>query len=149
MSQATLKLKRGKLVEQLHHASLSLLCELRQASNAAFGSVGLTYGQALLLIFVEHGVSQPKDLAEALGVIPQALSALVSRLTDQGLLARDYNQVDGRRVEIRLTPLGIELCREVNEAWREHNPIDTKACSDDEIEMLITVSRNAERSRAL
>ncbi len=149
MSEAAVLSKRDVLIEELHHASLSLLTDLRQASNAAFGTAGLTYGQALLLMNVERGVTQPKDLAQALGVVPQALSALVNRLIDQGLLERNYGQIDGRRVQIRLTQLGIDLCREINEAWREHNPIDISAHSDDELCALITVARSASKRRML
>jgi DNA-binding MarR family transcriptional regulator len=48
-------------------------------------------------------------LADHLGLERSTLSGLVERAEKRGLLARTPSNTDGRVVEVRLTPAGIEL----------------------------------------
>jgi DNA-binding MarR family transcriptional regulator len=48
------------------------------------------------------------DAARELGLAPNSVSTLVSKLTRDGLLRRDRGESDGRSAELRITAAGME-----------------------------------------
>ena len=130
-------------VDELVDVSLSLLAQLRQAGNVVFGSLGLTYSQAMLLIFVERGFTRPKELAGLLGVVFPALSSLVTNLADGGLVTRVLDPADGRRVEILLTPAGTATCFKIRQAWRDLGPLDVSRFGEAQVDTFLNVARAA------
>ncbi|MGD0559171.1 MAG: MarR family transcriptional regulator [Streptosporangiaceae bacterium] len=48
------------------------------------------------------------EAARELGLAPNSVSTLVSKLTADGLLRRDRGESDGRSAELRLTPAGAD-----------------------------------------
>ncbi len=130
---------RERLEAELNDATLVLLAQLRQAGSVAFSSLGLTYGQAMLLMFVEQGYTRPKELTGLLGVVFSAFSALVTNLVGSGFLLRELDPTDGRRVEVRLTPEGREMCDRIRAAWRDVNPLRTSAIDEADARALLRV----------
>ncbi len=74
---------------------LQLMWALRQDAARTFDPLGFRTMQTLLLGFVERGYTQPKELAERLGTVPPAVSALITDLETRGLLAREGDPSDG------------------------------------------------------
>jgi DNA-binding MarR family transcriptional regulator len=58
------------------------------------------------------------QLATYLGLEKSTLSGLVDRAERRGLLSRDRSPVDGRAVEVYLTPTGLALAEVVHEEVR-------------------------------
>ena len=73
-------------------------------------AIGLTYPQYLvLLILWEHRSRQVGEIAASLGLATHAVSPIVDRLEQTGLVTRDRDDDDGRVVHVRLTDAGAEL----------------------------------------
>ena len=66
--------EREKLVNELPDVSLTLLLQLKKAGGRAFDAMGLTYGQAMLLVMIQRGHTQPGQLADVLGMVRPAFS---------------------------------------------------------------------------
>ncbi|TAK68257.1 MAG: MarR family transcriptional regulator [Actinomycetota bacterium] len=56
-----------------------------------------------------HGALPPTALAEQERISPQAISAIVGKLEDRGLIARGMDAEDGRRSTLWATPAGRRL----------------------------------------
>lgn len=137
--------ERQTIIEEVQDASLNYLAQLKNAGGQAFGSLGLTYGQAMLLLFVERGHTTPNELSKLLGVVPTALSALVTKLVNTGLFERQTPNADGRRVTVYLTSEGMDACQALKRAWREHFPLDLNGFGDEELKILVEAARIASR----
>lgn len=72
--------------------------------------------QVLLLGHVERGSTSPSDLAEAAHVSLPAVSQMVERLVQQGLLARAEDRNDRRRKSITVTAAARALLRRLGAA---------------------------------
>lgn len=60
-----------------------------------------------LLRTIQDGAQYPKVLSECLGIPPNLLSRFLSDLSAQGLIARQLDKQDSRRVRLSLTPAGV------------------------------------------
>ena len=149
MSPDETVLERQTVIEELQNASLSFLSQLNNAGAQAFASLGLTYGQAMLLLSVERGHTTPNELSNLIGVVPQALSALVTKLVKAHLLERQNGGADGRRVFIALTPGGQNACAGIKRAWHKHFPFDLTGLSDGELKVMIEAARIATKQRLI
>ena len=78
------------------------------------GYGGISLHQFRILDQVQGGAVGPSDLARMLDVSPPAVTVLLERLEDEGLLRRTSNQHDRRRVDLELTTEGKKLVRRVN-----------------------------------
>lgn len=91
--------------------------EINRRFNHALRPLGVTAVQAEALLLV--GELEPVSVRE-LGARILAESGNPSRLTDRlveaGLLLREANGTDRRRVDLRLTPAGRHLCARIQEA---------------------------------
>lgn len=85
----------------------------------AWESMGLTFPQLRILFRVrdEPGVDV-RRLAKRMGISPSAVSQQVDRLVGRGLLHRNDNPEDRRRVVLELTEHGVETTAEVSRAQR-------------------------------
>ena len=68
---------------------------------------GASQGRVLRILARQDGLSQ-RALQEGLGIQPGSLSELVTKLEDKGLLTREQDGEDKRRVLLRLTDAGRE-----------------------------------------
>jgi DNA-binding MarR family transcriptional regulator len=89
------------------------LREFDQWSRAAAEEQGLTHAQHQLLLAIRghRGPGGPTigDVADALLVKHHTASELVSRAHDLGLVDRQRDVHDSRRVHLRLTPKGNDI----------------------------------------
>ncbi len=74
----------------------------------------ITVPQFRILDMIHNYSNRPAEIARMLGVSPPAISFLLERLEGKGLIRRNFNRVDRRRVELRLTRKGAELVQRVN-----------------------------------
>lgn len=70
----------------------------------------------IILRSIQGGVSYPKDLSQALQIIPTQLSRSLDLLVTQGLIERRHDALDSRRTRLSLTPAGQTLCENVSRA---------------------------------
>ncbi len=72
--------------------------------------IGLTYPQYLvLLILWEHRSQQVGEIADSLHLATHAVSPIVDRLEEAGLVRRTRDGFDGRVVHVELTGAGSDL----------------------------------------
>jgi DNA-binding MarR family transcriptional regulator len=93
------------LASGLRLVVMRLARRLRQRAEA-----GITPSMLSALSSVERlGPITLGDLAAAERVRPPSLSAIVNRLEEEGLVAREADPGDGRVSMVRLTPSGVRL----------------------------------------
>jgi DNA-binding MarR family transcriptional regulator len=119
---------------------------LRTALDQEFEDLGLTSQQAGLLIHVHTGVTAPKALAELLGTDTAAISRLLDRLEDKGLVARTSHAADRRAVVVGLTRRGRALVPRLPPVFeavgrRLVRGVDSQRTLDDLTRMLANLER--------
>jgi DNA-binding MarR family transcriptional regulator len=82
---------------------------LLKATDAAFGdALGISTTQLGVLFILEGAPGAlPKEVSEALGINRSAITALVDRMAEAGLVRRAPSQEDGRAVRLFATPEGL------------------------------------------
>jgi DNA-binding MarR family transcriptional regulator len=69
----------------------------------------LTLSQTSVLVRLDReGPATPSELAAGEGIRPQSMGTIVAALRERGLVARDPDPHDGRRVVVSLTDAGLE-----------------------------------------
>mgnify|MGYP002779969176 CR=1 FL=1 len=123
--------------DELSDLTLPFMWRLRQDAVRAFEPLGLRPFQALLLELIGGGMGQPKALAELLDAVPPTISAMLRELEGCGLLRRDTDPADRRRVRLSLTPAGEAVRLELQRAWREASRERFERLSDEELRSLL------------
>jgi DNA-binding MarR family transcriptional regulator len=99
------------------HVSVGLLLRrLRQIREAGGLSVPETSALARL---DRNGPAASSELARVEQISPQSMGATLSALEARGLVARDPDARDGRRVVLSVTEAGRELLRDKRDARTE------------------------------
>lgn len=94
--------------------------------------IGLHPGQEVLLFLLwERDGQSPGDLAARMQVEPATVTKMLRRLVRVGLVRREQDPDDGRRVRVRLTGAGRDLEQSARAAWRRLEA-DTVACLDED-----------------
>lgn len=91
-------------VSHMHHAAI----------EGRISKLGFHHSQHRMLMHLaryEHIPSQ-KELAEALGISPAAVTTTLKRLEKEGYITRTITDEDNRRNEIRITDAGRAAIRE-------------------------------------
>lgn len=123
-----------------------LLAQLGAHAAAAFAErirpLGLTPPQAGVLRRLGQfpGQSQ-RELADALGMHPPRLVALIDELEDRGLVARERDPGDRRNYAISLTAEGRRALAELAGVAREHELAIAAALDADERAQLLALLR--------
>jgi len=78
------------------------------------GEEQITVPQFRVLDMIHNRIDKPAQIARMLGITPSAVTSLLERLEERGLLRRMPGRKDRRRVELVLTPMGERLVRKVN-----------------------------------
>jgi DNA-binding MarR family transcriptional regulator len=69
----------------------------------------LTLSQTSALVRLDReGPATASELAAAEGIRPQSMCTIVAALQERGLVARDHDPLDGRRIVVSLTPAGLD-----------------------------------------
>ena len=69
----------------------------------------------ILAVLTERDGVTTRELVEVLDVRPSSLNESLGRLEARGLVERRQSQADGRQVEVRITDVGRELARTIEE----------------------------------
>jgi DNA-binding MarR family transcriptional regulator len=100
----------GPEIPRVFDALRRIVRTLRVASRAIEKEIGISGAQLYVLQeLAEHPAGSVNELAERTTTHQSSVSAVVSRLVDQGLVVRRPSPDDGRRVLIELTPKGLGL----------------------------------------
>ncbi|ADW21512.1 MarR family winged helix-turn-helix transcriptional regulator [Thermus scotoductus] len=105
------------LVEELSRLGYALMRLLLARAKETFAQEGLSLLQAEVLRLVKEGIQLPSRLAEHLEVLPSQVSHLLASMEEAGLLRRQPDPEDRRRVLLRLTPKGEAVHKRLQEAW--------------------------------
>ncbi|MBE6586207.1 MAG: MarR family transcriptional regulator [Ruminococcaceae bacterium] len=124
-------------VSHMHHAAI----------EGRIMKLGFHHSQHRMLMHLaryEHIPSQ-KELAEAMGITPAAVTTTLKRLEREGYITRTTTDEDNRRNEIRITEAGLAA---INESRALFDTVDHrmfKGISDEELTAFIAT---LERMRA-
>ncbi len=100
----------GRLDDQLCFALYSATNAITRLYRPLLRELGLTYTQYLvLLILWERQRRTVGELADGLHLASHAISPIVDRLEELGVVRRVRHDADGRRVLVELTAAGAEL----------------------------------------
>lgn len=82
---------------------------LQKATDSAFkGALGISATQLGVLFLLEKNPgAMPKDVGEGLGVNASAITALIGRMEEAGLVRRQASDEDGRAVHLFATADGL------------------------------------------
>ncbi len=127
------------LIEELSEYTLQLMWMLRQEAMRAFEPLGMRPIKALVLEMVGRGLVYPKALAEMLDALPPAVSALIADLEERGLLTRENDPDDKRKIRLELTPEGQTMRRRLKQTWHTAGAARLSRLSEDELTSLITI----------
>ena len=118
----------GRLDDQLCFALYAATNAITRMYRPLLKEIGLTYPQYLaLLVLWESGAVRTGEIAERLQLPTHALSPIVDRLEEAGLVERVVDPDDGRAVMIDLTAEGRRLeksAADVQEAVRCSTNLD-------------------------
>ncbi|WP_339897998.1 MarR family transcriptional regulator [uncultured Gilvimarinus sp.] len=94
---------------------------MRESFNAALKDAGVSWPQWMALNCLHHRQAQtPAALAECLGVDRSAITRLLDRLADKGLVVRDHDDGDRRSIRVSLTAVGSDKMTAIDAAARQH-----------------------------
>lgn len=100
----------GRLAEQLCFALYAATNAVTRAYRPLLHALGLTYPQYLaMLVLWERRSCRLGEIADELRLAPHALSPIVDRLEEAGLVRRAKDEADGRVVIVELTAAGATL----------------------------------------
>ena len=139
--KASAAVAKAGLVDEFSGYALQLMWTLRQDAAQAFGPLGFRTVRALFLEFVGRGCTQPKALAERLGIVPPAVSTIIAELSERGFLTRQGHPNDGRRVELSLTEAGERARAQLRDAWNGAGVKRLSSFSDEELETFVRLCR--------
>jgi DNA-binding MarR family transcriptional regulator len=97
------------LVDELLPALGSVRRTLRRVAGSAVNDDALTAAQREVVLLVGRRPGRPvSEIAQELGLAPNTVSTIVSRLVARGLLVRDTDPADRRVGRLGLTPSAQE-----------------------------------------
>lgn len=111
----------GHLASDISYMTRALRAHIRMQNEAALADSGASSGQiaVLNLIQLNPGMSQ-NDLAAAVVVKKPAVTKLVSRLEDEGLIERVRQDGDRRFNALTLTPKGEAIMTDLRRRMKEN-----------------------------
>ena len=92
----------------------------------------LNFSQYITLKTLAHGPAGASELARAADLHPGAMTRLLDKLAERGLLAREAAPNDRRALVVHLTTAGEALWREISPAAQRVHTLATSHMSDAE-----------------
>ncbi|MDX2005184.1 MAG: MarR family transcriptional regulator [Meiothermus sp.] len=123
-------------LEELEQVTMRMVWQMRLDQQRAFEPLGVSPMQAFTLISVEKGVDQPSALAFVLDASPPGISQILAGLEERGLLRRELDADNKRKVRILLTEEGRHFLTQLHQRWREVSRERYSRLSPEEIAML-------------
>ncbi|KQZ90528.1 hypothetical protein ASD62_15810 [Phycicoccus sp. Root563] len=120
-----------RLNDQLCFALYAATNQVTRAYRPLLEAVGLTYPQYLVMLVLWESDDQPAhEIADRLQLSPAAVSPILGRLEEAGLLMRDQDPDDARTRRVRLTPKGAAV--ELGASRAQLNVVEqTGLCGDE------------------
>ncbi len=133
-----------RLFHLLNQARQALLT---RANAETVAQLDITVSQMVCLFqLVQQGASRPTELSAALALDPAAITRVVARLEEKGLVRRTEHAADGRSRLVDITAAGRERARRGLAVLAKANAALTQGFDDEEIR---TVARFLEHAIAL
>lgn len=107
-------------------------------------SLGISYAQAIVLVRLyrsQSGSLAQSDMIESLAVSRASGTLVLSQLEARGLISRNSDPSDARRLQINLTAAGRELEQPVYEVLEEVETAIRRSLDPKEVEMSFDVLR--------
>jgi DNA-binding MarR family transcriptional regulator len=114
-----MKFTLDQALDQLWELSTHLVWQMRLDQQKAFETIGLSPMQAFSLMCVSEGIDQPSSLAFVMDASPSGVSQLLAGLEERGLVRRELDASNKRKVRIFLTAAGEDLLAQMRANWRE------------------------------
>jgi MarR family transcriptional regulator, organic hydroperoxide resistance regulator len=115
---------------KLAHMALTRAAE----RHAVPGVTGVQLGA--LFVLASRGAILMKDLAEELAINNSAITGLISRMEEAGLVTRDADERDGRAVRVAATADGVKAAAKVLPAVRALNSLALEGFTKAEIAVI-------------
>jgi MarR family transcriptional regulator, multiple antibiotic resistance protein MarR len=129
------------LIAELDTLVMPLMNLMQQDFLESIKPFSLNPGAAILLEHVAKGVKHPKELAGLLDTVPPVISALLGELEDKGLIERQIDPDDKRRVQLTLSKEGKKLHEKIRERSMALGGERLSKLSDEELTTLIRIFR--------
>lgn len=134
---------------ELDWIDIGFLCEglafaqrpLREGNQKVIKQYNLGPRGAFILNLLSSGLLYPLELANALCCGRSLITAELSRLTDADLVTSSPGQVDRRRTELKLTPLGEQALAEIRQETSRIIRTNLADYTPDEIRKLAVMLR--------
>jgi DNA-binding MarR family transcriptional regulator len=130
MGKAELAQSIGRIVMRWQDAT--------QAYDEAVGEIaGLNNAERRCLSFLYQGPRTAGAIAEATGLTPAAITALVDRLEARGYLRRTRSEEDRRKVLVELGPAAVELTARYYEPLGREGETTLMRFTEKELDVLL------------
>jgi DNA-binding MarR family transcriptional regulator len=106
---------KENLIAEIDTLIMPLMSLMQQDFLESIKPFSLNPGAAILLEHVAKGVKHPKELAQLLETVPPVVSAILGELEGKGLIQRQIDPADRRRVHLTLSKEGKKLHERVRE----------------------------------
>ncbi|HET9720408.1 MAG TPA: MarR family transcriptional regulator [Solirubrobacteraceae bacterium] len=140
-------MQSGTTLDRLNEVAAAL--PLRVAAlNRLFlkrTSVDLARTEASVMAAIADGPRRITDLACATGVTQPAMTLLVNRLQERGLVSREPDPDDRRAVRVALTPPGVEIFGQLQEEYRALLHREMASLAEDDVEVLARATQVIDR----
>ena len=120
--------------------------------HARLARHGITHAQWVMLWFLSQaGSLTPLELSRRAGIQKASATSVIDALKKRKLIRGDQDSVDRRKINLHLTPAGVDLMRELLTCAAEANADARVGFSEKELETLLRLLRavtvNLESSR--
>ncbi len=113
------------------------------------GTLNIHHSQHRMLMLLakrEGELPSQKELAEALGISPAAVTTTLKRLEKEGYIARSMTDEDNRRNEIRITDKGLTKIVESREIFESTDRAMFEGFSEAEMATLLSFMERIDRN---
>lgn len=110
--------------------------------HARLARHGVTHAQWVLLWFLSQaGRLTPLELSRRAGIQKASATGVIEALKRRKLIRGDKDQIDRRKLNLHLTPAGVELMKELVACAATSNAHARAGFSDSEMETLLLLLR--------
>jgi DNA-binding MarR family transcriptional regulator len=110
--------------------------------HARLARHGITHAQWLMLWFLSQaGSLTPLELSQRAGIKKASATSVIDALKKGRLIHGDQDIVDRRKINLRLTPAGLDLMQELRACAAAANADARESFTDKEMETLLRLLR--------
>jgi DNA-binding MarR family transcriptional regulator len=138
---------RDAVIHELALNAMGALRAVQHLATRAFEPLDLSPSQAVVITMIAAGTQSPKALSERLETVQSAVTAWINDLVEKGLLARQPDPRDGRRVQLHLTARGQATLSKMGEIWLRHTTAQLQGVSIADLQATARVVRHLTEGR--